>query len=159
MDFVEEMLRLFRSLNKHGVEYIVIGGGAMNILGLVRATEDIDFFIRPNADNVEKLKAALREVWDDPHIDEISAADLCGDYPSVRYGPPEGTLYIDILTRLGEFAGYDDLEWREVMLRDVPVRTATPRTLHWLKRGTVRAVDKADAQALKDVFDFENKED
>jgi len=35
------------------------------------------------------------------HIEEISTTDLLGSYPVVRYYPPSGDLYFDVLTRLG----------------------------------------------------------
>ena len=38
--------------------------------------------------------------------DEISSADLLGEYPAVRYYPPTGDLYFDILTRLGEMSSF-----------------------------------------------------
>ena len=99
VDLLAQSLRVIASPNAAGVEYVVIGGVAMNVHGLVRATEDIDFFVRAEPNNVARLKEALRAVWNDPSIDEISASDLCGDYPAVRYGPPTGELYLDILTR------------------------------------------------------------
>ena len=51
---------------------------------------------------VERLKTALKTVFQDPAIDEITSQDLLGDYPAVQYVPPEGSFYLDILTRLGE---------------------------------------------------------
>ena len=49
----------------------------------VRATEDLDFFIRATAENVERLKRAFQQVYsDDPNIDDISADDLLGEYPA-----------------------------------------------------------------------------
>ncbi|MBX3127999.1 MAG: nucleotidyltransferase [Polyangiaceae bacterium] len=101
MDALDDALRVIASLNEAGVEYVVVGGVAMNVHGFVRATEDLDVFIRPDPENVERLRKALRSLWSDPSIEQITAQDLCGDYPSVRYGPPEGTLYLGILTRLG----------------------------------------------------------
>jgi hypothetical protein len=74
----------------------------MGLHGLVRGTQDLDIFIAPDAENVERLKQALRDVFDDPAIDDISADDLLGDYPAVQYRPPDGTFHIAILTRLGE---------------------------------------------------------
>lgn len=57
----------------------------------VRATEDLDLFIRATAANVERLKRGFRLVHDnDPNIDDISADDLLGEYPAVRYCPPSG---------------------------------------------------------------------
>ena len=151
-------LQVIDQLNRHGVEYVVIGGVAVNFHGLTRGTEDLDFFVRPDPDNIERLRRALRAVWDDPCIDEISAADLCGDFPSVRYGPPAGPFYLDILTRLGSLASYDDVEAEEIILEGVVVRVATPEALYRLKRGTVRPIDHADAAALKDAFDLEDGE-
>lgn len=73
----------------------------------------------------------------------------------MRHGPPEGALYLDILTRLGEFARYEDLEQQVVEIDGVAVRVATPRTLHWMKVGTVRPLDHADALRLRDAFDLD----
>lgn len=152
---LDELVRLLAAFEKEQVEYVLIGGTAVNLHGIVRATEDVDVFLRPTADNVERLRRALREVYDDPSIDEISADDLCGDYPAVRYYPPAGDLFLDILTRLGEFARFEDLEVQEVPLEGVRVRVASPRTLYWLKKGTVRPIDQADAAVLKEMFDIE----
>ena len=153
---LKEVVRILASLEKEQVEYVVIGGVAMNLHGLIRATEDLDFFVRPTTENIERLRRALRAVYDDPSIDEISTEDLMGDYPSVRYYPPEGTLFLDILTRLGEFATYDSLEFREVESDGVRIRLATPKTLYWLKKGTVRAIDRMAAERLRAEFDLED---
>src|SRR5690606_36465066 len=110
--------------------------------GIVRATRDIDVFIAPDVENVERLKAALRELFDDPSIESITAADLAGDYPAVQYVPPEGTYWIDILARLGEAFRFTDLESDVVDLDGVPFRAATPRMLYRMKKDTVRPQDR-----------------
>lgn len=158
VDAIDDALRVIASLNESGVEYIVVGGVAMNLHGFVRATEDLDVFVRPDAENVTRLRSALRRVWPDPDIEQITAEDLCGDYPSVRYGPPEGTLYLDILTRLGEATAYSDLEVQEVDAAGVRVRVASPRSLYRMKRDTVRPIDHADARALAAAFDLEGED-
>lgn len=61
-----------------------------------------------------RLRAALRAVFDDPHIDEITAEDLLGDYPAIQNVPPEGSFHIDILTRLGEAFRFDELDSERV---------------------------------------------
>ena len=74
----DEILRVLRAFEEAGLEYVLIGATAMGFHGVVRATEDLDLFIRATADNVERLRAALRASYaDDPHIDEISATDRC----------------------------------------------------------------------------------
>jgi hypothetical protein len=80
---------------------------------------------------------------------------LCGDYPAVRYGPPTGRFYLDLLTRLGEATRYADLEVEEKEVGGVRVRLATPRTLYRMKRDTVRPIDHADAAALRMAFDLD----
>lgn len=90
----------------------------MGFHGLVRATEDLDILIRATAENVERLKGAFRSAYDnDPNVDEVEAADLLGDYPAVRYYPPSGDLYFDVMTRLGEVASFDT--------------RSRPRRYHW----------------------------
>lgn len=150
----EDRLRsVFLALNEAGVDYAVFGAVALGLHGLARATADLDLFIRPDADNVERLKTALRRVFADPHIDEITAVDLCGEYPAVRYVPPEGFSF-DILTRLGEAFRYSDLDFEVKTFEDVPVRVVTPRTLWLMKKGTVRPTDRYDADVLAERFGF-----
>ncbi len=156
MDALDDALRVIAHLNAAKVDYVVVGGVAMNLHGIVRATEDLDLFVRPDPENIERLRRGLREVWDDPDIDDITAEDLCGEYPAVRYGPPEGVLYLDILTRLGEATRFTDLEIEEIEVAGIPVRVATPTTLYRMKRDTVRPIDRADAAALRSLFDLED---
>lgn len=156
MTYAETLLTVISALNTAGVAYVLIGGGALNVHGLIRATEALDIFVAPTPDNVERLKTALKSVWDDDAIDEITAADLCGDYPAIRYGPPEGSIWLDILTRLGERTSWEELEWEELELRGLQVRVATPAALYRMKKNTVRPRDWADARALADAFDLED---
>ena len=76
----------------------------------------------PNPANVERLKAALRELFVDPEIEEIRSADLEGDYPALQYTPPEGDYWIDILSRLGEAFHYADLEAEILEVEGVRIR-------------------------------------
>jgi Nucleotidyl transferase AbiEii toxin, Type IV TA system len=157
VDALDDALRVIRSLNDAGVDYVVVGGVAINLHGLVRATEDLDLFVRPDPDNIDRLRRALRAVWSDPDIDQITAEDLCGDYPAVRYGPPEGMLYLDILTRLGEATAFSDLEVEEKEVAGVRIRVATPKTLYRMKKDTVRPIDRGDALALRAAFDIDDE--
>ena len=142
-------------MNREGVEYVTFGAIALWTHGVVRATEDADFFIAPTRENIDRLKRALRSVWDDPNIDEISADDLLGEYPSVRYGPPDTDLYIDFLTRLGEAYSFDTLRWQNSELEGVPIRVVTVEQLHEMKRNTVRPKDRIDAEALSKLREME----
>ena len=38
---------LLGALHRDRVEYVLVGGVALNLHGIVRATEDVDFFVDP----------------------------------------------------------------------------------------------------------------
>ena len=153
----DELIRLLRAFESERLEYVIIGATAMGFHGLVRATEDVDLFIRATSENIDRLRRALRSAYeDDSSIDDISAEDLLGDYPSVRYYPPSGDLYLDVMTRLGEAASFDTVD-REIKVIDgIRVPVATPKALYVLKRDTVRPQDHADAARLRMHFDLED---
>ena len=69
---LETILAVVKALNNRGVNYIIVGGVALNFQGLARATADIDLFIEPSAENISRLRDALRTVFEDPSIDEIT---------------------------------------------------------------------------------------
>ena len=157
MDY-EAAKRVLAALERERVRYVVFGAAALNFHGLARFTEDLDLFIAPDHENVDRLKRALRSVFDDPHIDEISADDLLGEYPAVQYVPPVEAFHIDILSRLGDAFRFDDLEAQRMAFEDLTISVATPLTLYRMKRGTVRLKDRADAEILKQRFHLPDEE-
>ncbi|MDP2343988.1 MAG: nucleotidyl transferase AbiEii/AbiGii toxin family protein [Deltaproteobacteria bacterium] len=150
------VMRVFAALEAQRVDYVVIGGVAMNLHGIARATEDIDIFIAPNAENVARLRGALRAIYDDETIEEITAADLCGEYPAVRYVPPAPGPPMDILTRLGDAVHFADVESERYDVEGQTVSVATPSALYEMKRGTIRPLDHADAARLAAAFDLDD---
>ena len=154
---LDRLLTLVRALNREGVDYAVVGAVALGLHGLARATEDLDLFVRPTPDNVVRLKCALSAVWPDPDIDTIDASDLAGEYPTIRYGPPDGSFTLDLLSRLGERFRYEDIETTTLMIEGEPVQAATPRMLYVMKRDTLRPLDHADAAALRRAFGLEDE--
>jgi hypothetical protein len=130
----------------------------MGFHGLVRATEDLDLFVRPTPENIERLRAALRQAYEgDPHVDEISSADLLGDYPAVRYYPPSGDLYFDVLARLGDVADFESVDAEIKEIEGIRVPVATPAALYRLKKRTVRPIDQQDAAALRERFNLKDE--
>jgi len=148
----ERLVAVPRALEGAGVRYAVFGAIALNVHGLARFTEDLDLFIEPSVENIDRLKGALRSVFHDPEIDTISAEDLLGDYPAVQYVPPDGTFHLDLLTRLGEAFAFADLETERVRFGELTISVVTPQTLYRMKRGTVRLKDRADAELLRRRF-------
>ena len=154
MDF-EAVRSVLAALEREKVRYVVFGAVAINLLGLPRATEDLDIFVAPERENIERLRKALRSVFDDPGVEQITADDLLGEYPAVQYVPPEGSFYLDILTRLGEAWRWEDIASQRIAFAGLEVNVATPSVLYRMKKDTVRPKDWGDAELLKKRFELE----
>jgi len=154
----EQVIRVLRAFAAAGLEYVLIGAAAMGFQGVARATADLDLFIRATSENIERLRSALRQAYDDdPNINDISASDLPGEYSIVRYYPPTGDMYFDILTRLGEIANYETVDAETKEIEGTTVRVATPMALYRLKKGTIRAQDRVDAEVLRQHFNLRDE--
>jgi hypothetical protein len=149
---LSEAMRVLAAFEREQVQYVLVGSMGMAVLGLVRATRDIDFFVSPDPENVTRLRRALLSVFDDPALEQISPEDLGGDHPALQYVPPTGDYSIDIIARLGEAFCFEDLEWQDATIDGIRVRVATPAMLLRMKRDTLRPQDKADAAALRVRF-------
>lgn len=55
-------VQIFAALQRHEVEYLTIGGVAVNAHGHVRNTRDVDILIEWSAENMRRLAAALDDL-------------------------------------------------------------------------------------------------
>ncbi len=55
-------VRIFEALERHEVEYLTIGGVAVNVHGHVRNTRDVDILVEWTRDNMKRLAGALRDL-------------------------------------------------------------------------------------------------
>lgn len=154
MDF-EKAIEVFAAFHREQVRYVLVGSIAMAAHGLVRATQDVDFMVASDKQNVERIKQALATVFRDESIAEIASSDLAGPYPVIRYVSPAGDFVIDLIARIGKAFAFEDMEWEEISVEDIPLRVATPKMLYLMKRGTLRPQDRVDAGNLRDRFDLE----
>jgi len=58
----DPLLRVCSLLNAHSAKYLVIGGHACILHGLVRTTEDVDILVEDSDENLKKVIAALSEM-------------------------------------------------------------------------------------------------
>lgn len=56
---LDDLKLLLRSLNEHGVDYLLIGGYALAAHGYQRATTDIDVVVAATAESGQRVKDAL----------------------------------------------------------------------------------------------------
>ncbi len=148
----EQARAVLAAFEREGVRYALIGSIAMAAHGLVRATRDIDFFVAADEGNIERLRRALRSVFDDDSIGEITSDDLAGAYPVIQYCPPAGDFVIDLVARLGDAVHHDDIETQEILVDDVIVGVATPPMLYAMMKDTARPQERLDAASLRERF-------
>jgi hypothetical protein len=70
-----DLIKIAREFNRLGVAYVVVGGFAINRLGFVRATDDIDLLIARDKANQALVKKAL-EILPDKASRELENDDL-----------------------------------------------------------------------------------
>jgi acylphosphatase len=150
---IDKIVDFLKELENQSVDYILVGAIGLTVHGIVRATQDVDIFLKPEEGNVLRMRNALKKLFpEDASIDEITAVDLAGEYPAIRYNSPDGSLQIDILARLDNAFSFEDIQFQTMTYEGVQVRVATPEMLYRMKKSTVRLQDRADAEALKEIF-------
>ena len=69
------LLRVCRLLNEAGAQYLLCGGQACILHGLVRTTEDVDILIEPSEENCRRVIQGLAGL-EDGAARELTPADL-----------------------------------------------------------------------------------
>jgi hypothetical protein len=133
------------------VEYAVVGGVAVNAHGYVRATNDLDIFIRPTEENARAAFNALLALG--APLEGLQPGDLLDVEENIRFGPEED--HIDILASIGEMS-FDQV-WRNRIETDVEglsVPFISKPDLIENKRQVGRLRDLADAEELALIPDL-----
>jgi hypothetical protein len=87
---------LLAEFNARGVEYLVVGAHALAAHGLVRATKDLDLWIRPDPANAERVLAAL-EAFGAP-LHDLTAGDLAR--PGLIFQIGVAPVRIEVITAI-----------------------------------------------------------
>lgn len=153
-DQFQDFIKVLGAFEKENLDYVLIGGVAIVFHGFERLTRDMDIFIKMSPKNIDNLKKALRSIFNDSSIEEITFSEL-EKYPVIRYGTPNN-FYIDIIGKLGEAASYEDIACETIDFKGIKIKVATPEALYKLKKHTHRDKDKADILFLKELI--KNKE-
>ena len=137
---------LFAELNTHGVDYIVVGSHALAVHGHVRATKDLDVWIRPEASNAPRVLRALASFG--AAIGELTEKDLA--QPGLIFQIGIAPVRIDILTHI-DGVQFSDAWNRRVRTRfeDQEVSVLSREDLIANKKASGRTQDLADLEALE----------
>jgi hypothetical protein len=139
----KDLLSIF---NAHRVEYLVVGAHALAAHGHVRATGDLDVWVRPEGSNAKRVIAAL-QAFGAP-VQDLTEADLtrAGTVFQIGVAP----IRIDVLTSIDGVA-FDEA-WNDRLTAkflELPVPVLSAKHLVKNKRTVGRPQDLADVDWLE----------
>ncbi|MEK2602928.1 hypothetical protein [Burkholderia arboris] len=127
-----------RDLVKSDAHFLVVGGKAMQAIGIERKTMDLDVWISRNARTAESVFSALKKLCGAP---DVFRERLCE--PNIRVAiPNEQHPEIDVLTSIGDlsfeemYSAATEVTWRTYLLR-IPKRDDLIR----IKQVTITSIE------------------
>ena len=82
---IDKILLFLQEPGNQSVDYVLVGAMGLTVHGIIRATPDVDILVKPEEDNVARVRNVLKHFFpDDASIEEIHASDLAGEYPAIR---------------------------------------------------------------------------
>lgn len=143
---------IFAALDGHGVEYVVVGGIAVQAHGHVRMTNDVDVIPSPTPVNLERLAAALAELQArvlNPGSEQLEIdAQMLPRATLWQFATSHGD--VDVLHDAPGAAPFPQLRERALViaLGNHAIPIASRDDLIKMKRAAGRPVDIADIAAL-----------
>jgi len=141
-----DYIAMLRVLNKHGVDYLIIGGHAFSFYAQWRYTKDFDVWIRQTAENAQHAYDACSEFG--APMDKFAPADFANDL-ILQIGVEP--FRIDILKKI---SGVDfDSAWRQrviAKLGDLEIPFISKQDLIASKLAAGRRRDLADVEDLEE---------
>lgn len=155
--------RLFASLNEAGVKYMVVGGVAVNLYGIERATGDVDLLVDLENQNLKRFVEAAHSLELVPRapveLDRILEPETRrawikekGMVAFSMYDRVNSWFQVDVLINepVSFSEVYDKREEMDIDGTTVPV--APVEILIAMKENTGRPQDEADAVHLRKVL-------
>jgi hypothetical protein len=137
---------LLSAFNANGVEFLIVGAHALAVHGHIRATKDLDVWVRPEAENARRVMSAL-EVFGAP-THGLSANDF--STPGITFQIGVDPVRIDIITAVDGIAF--EPAWLNRLTTaygDQVVSVLSREDLIVNKRTSARPQDLADVAALE----------
>jgi len=137
---------LLAAFSAADVEFLVVGAHAMAAHGHVRATKDLDVWVRPGGSNASRVLRALRRFG--APLQDLSEGDLSSSDVVFQIGIDP--VRIDVMTSI-DGVEFEDA-WRERLVATfdgIEVGVLSRRHLIQNKRATGRLQDLADVERLE----------
>lgn len=149
-------INVIEKLIQNSVDFILIGGYAVNYYGYGRYTGDIDFWIRPTEANKENfVKAFFQLCNDEGYVTKIKALNF-GDAQVISIGEPP--LRVDFLTKVN-LVNFEEAWAKRVFfpLKDMQLPVVDYHHLITMKFNTGRPKDQNDMDQLQKINHLKSK--
>ena len=152
MDFEgNDVMQFFGALHRFGVEYLLVGGFAVNRYGYRRTTGDIDIYLKDSLENRKRLIDAL-ESLEYGRFDELMTAPIMAGYCEIML---DNGMYADLMTDIPglsqkNFDSYLDASTTD-KIGEYKIRYINYTHLLQNKAATGRPKDLQDIAALEEL--------
>jgi hypothetical protein len=146
--------QLLRRLSEAKVDFVLVGGLALNAWGVVRGTKDIDVVVAPDPENFDRLANVAVEV----HGHVQAGESFLSSKPSIATQLRSGEQVtietelgrLDVVQGLDGVPTYEELRTRasETEVLGVTVAVCSIEDLKAMKRAAGRTRDLADLEDL-----------
>lgn len=147
--FNDDFVEYVQLLNKHNVEYVLLGGMAVNLHGYRRSTGDMDLFVNPTVENHSKLKRVHVEFG--MMMGEMESIENFTDTAKFDvYTFGVSPVQIDIMTACKGISfdqAYDNFEIFDIA-ENVTINVVEYNVLIQAKKAANRTRDIADIEEL-----------
>ena len=159
---------IFAKLQEKNLEYLVVGGIAVNLHGYSRVTNDLDLLVLMDEKNIRKIVEAIKELGYKPRmpidINDFISTENRTDWIENKnmkvfsvYNPKNELEVIDILLVYGLDLkeAYQNRESYNIGKIEIP--TISIPDLVKLKEEAGREIDKLDINVLKRIMELRNE--
>lgn len=147
-----DVAELMSTLHRHGIDFTIIGGVAVQVHGHRRTTMDLDVIPAPDHENLARLHAALVDLEARPRDIPGAGTPTAQQLATAAIAPPLTTRHgeLHILRDVPGAPAYDDLRGRALIveLNHIPVAIAGLDDLIAMKRASGRPADLRDIAVL-----------
>ena len=146
---LDDLKSLLRSLNEHGVDYLLIGGYALAAHGYQRATTDIDVVVPATAQAGQRVRDALMVLPD------RAAKDLEPEWFEEGENIRGADAFVVDIMLNANGQTFDSLrQYAQTLdIEGIPVKTISLEGL-LLTKQTLREKDAADRVVIERALDF-----
>jgi hypothetical protein len=161
---MEIFKKLFSSLNKKAVKYMVAGGVAVNLYGIERATADIDIIVKLDKENLLKFVGVVKRLGLKPKV-PVKLEDFIDAEKRKKWMIDKGMMVFSLFDAKNPFFlldifieipfDFDETykQRKKIKFEDTIIPVIPIEKLIGMKEKSDRPQDRADIYYLKKIME------